>query len=162
MDSQMQPYGFFIVYLGMGTIHNLYSKVKQIDMEQIIFESVDQTKGAIPDLNKADLQQGLLATSEAIQPDYYFDSYAKEKFEMNPLPGYGVPDLKLTGSFYEGLVTSVDKTSFTTLSTDGKASMLEEKYSKDIYGLTKDAKTAYSIGVLKPVLNQNLRNAMGL
>lgn len=157
----MRPYGFanaairlFLVYLGMGTIRNLYSKVKQVDMDKIITDSIEQTKDAAVQFNKDDLSVGLLSTSNAIVPQYSA-SYAKKK-------GFTTPDLYVTGDFYGGISVEVQNDSLLFNSSDEKSWQLEARYTKYIFGLTKDSKTEYSIGVLKPILTLNLRNAMGL
>lgn len=138
----------------MGTIADMLKRVKSVQMDQIIQQSVDQTKDSIPELNKHQLEVGLLATSNPIVPKYS-PSYAKKK-------GFTTPNLYVSGDFYRGLYTTVNGNTFTTNSSDIKAFPLETKYSKFIFGLTKDSKTAYSLGVLRPVLNKNLREAIGI
>jgi len=61
----------------------------------------------------------------------FWEWYAQEKNDRNPLPGYGVVDLIDTGAFAKGnTVVSLGSGWFTIESTDSKADMLIEKYGR--------------------------------
>jgi hypothetical protein len=65
--------------------------------------------------------------------------YAEMKHQMNPSPGYGIPDLYLTGSLQSKMDLSVEGENYTIFSEDSKAPKLIKKYGK-IFGLTTEGK----------------------
>jgi hypothetical protein len=81
------------------------------------------------------------------------------KNSMNPLPGLGVPDLKLTGAFYRGFQTKVTPEAFSTSSTDEKNDALTAKY--DPFGLDQESKSEY-IEKLRPVFVKNVKGKLKL
>lgn len=87
---------------------------------------------------------------------YAWPWYAQKKAQMNPAPGYGNPDLKLTGAFYNSIRADIDDEGFQVYATDEKAQMLEEKYGNEIYTLGEDAKKGYINEELQPVFIDNI------
>ena len=140
--------------LTMGTIANFNRRVQVVDIETIIRISIDETSEDAAQYNRDDLEVGLLATSNPIIPEYS-PAYAKKK-------GFTTPDLYVTGSFYRGIFARVNGAMIEFNSIDEKAKILEAKYGKFIYGLTQDSKSSYALGALRPVLNKNLRAAIGI
>lgn len=138
----------------MSTIASFNRRIQAVDIELIIQQSIEQTKDVAAQLNRDDLSVGLLATSNPITPRYS-PAYAKKKGKLTP-------DLYSTGDFYKGIFAKVNAKTIDFGSTDIKAASLEARYTKFIYGLTANAKSAYALGTLRPVLNQNLRAAIGI
>lgn len=148
----------------MGTIAGLNKKLHTVDFDSLITDSIEYTKDEIAVLNRSQLLQGYMSTGEQISPQYASPIYALEKSAMNPLPGFLTPDLRLTGSFYQGIgvVVNAKENTFTVSSSDIKAPRLELKYSSAIYGLTKQNKSFYALETLKPVFFEKLHSATGL
>ena len=120
-------------------VFRLYENLKGLDVRVLasqIFES-GYIQQAIIDLNTEQLENGTASTGEKILPRYRSVSYALQKARMNPKAGEGVPDLKVTGSFYGNFRTELRSNILSIYSTDSKANDLEQKY-KNIYGLTED------------------------
>jgi len=74
---------------------------------------------------------------------------------MNSIPGYGNPDLRLSGSFYERMTASASKEGITVYSTDEKAASLEGKYGKQIWTLYTEWLQSY-IEKLRPAFTDNV------
>lgn len=85
--------------------------------------------------------------------------YARKKNEMNPIPGYGNPDLRLTGAFYNAMKADVNSEGLTVYSTDQKAGMLEAKYGKSIFTLFEEWRDDYLM-LLQPIFVENLSNSL--
>src|SRR5690348_238105 len=64
-------------------------------------ESIQETESGFIDLNTQQMYEGKNSDGGEIGA-YRSEVYAEMKNQMNSLPGFGVPDLKLTGAFYEG------------------------------------------------------------
>lgn len=82
--------------------------------------------------------------------------YATMKNSMNPVPGYGNPDLKLTGAFYDAIRADIDEEGFLVYSTDDKSNSLEDKYGNEIWTLGEDALKGYINEELSPVFYENV------
>lgn len=128
----------------MGTIRAMLTKFQTLDLESEIPKIIERTGDAIIKRNQDQLIHGLTAKGEEIEPGYYFQQYSLQKQAQNPLPGLGVPDLRLTGDFYKGFNLKVTQDTFEVDSTDEKAFALQYKYGEYIFGLTKENKTLYA------------------
>lgn len=142
----------------MITVNNLLGRLKTVDVKDISFQSVSETKEVITDIQREQMFQGLNSKGNQIGSYASYD-YAVEKNDMNPLPGFGIPDLKLTGAFYAGFGTEVTPEEFSTSSSDEKNADLTAKYNP--FGLNKLSKTDYA-DKLRPVLVKNVRNKLSL
>jgi hypothetical protein len=92
--------------------------------------NVKKSTGEMLELNKGQMDQGLLNTSAPIKPIYTVD-YAKKK-------GFWTPNLKLKGHFRRGMYIDVMDDSLKWWSTDHKTEKLTDWYTVDIFGLTKN------------------------
>lgn len=140
----------------MTTVNDMISRLKTLDVKQVSYQSVVETKETITEIQKEQMYQGFNGEGKKIGR-YRSLKYARAKNEMNPLPGLGVPDLKLTGSFYAGFKTEVTPETFSTSSTDEKNDELTAKY--DPFGLDKESKSDYA-EKLRPVLVKNVREKL--
>lgn len=143
------------------TIVSLYEKVQAMNTDVIIEEAIEETAGSITEENKKQMLAGKTA-SGAVIGEYRNELYAEVKNRMNPLPGFGVPDLKLTGSFQSKMGTNVIGDSIITESTDTKNQKLREKYGDGIFILGGDFKREYMDLSLRPALKQKIESATGL
>lgn len=142
----------------MSTINELRSRLTALNVKEVSYESVVETKELITEIQREQMFQGLNAEGKKIGR-YRSNKYARAKNEMNPLPGLGIPDLKLTGAFYRGFETKVTPEIFSTSSTDEKNDELTAKY--DPFGLDKDSKSEYT-EKLRPVLVKNVKEKLKL
>ena len=146
--------GFFY----MATVNQLRSKLTALNVKDVSFHSVEETKEVIAEVQKEQMFQGLNAKGKKIGR-YRSNKYARAKNEMNPLPGLGIPDLKLTGAFYAKVETEVTQEAFRSFSTDEKNDELTSKY--DPFGLNKESKSEYA-GKLRPVFIKNVKEELRL
>jgi hypothetical protein len=142
----------------MGTVRNLLQRFQAFDYDAARQAAVEETKDQIVVFVKQQLKSGYLSTGGRIRPYYATIQYAAKKFNMNRLPGFGTPDLLVTGDFYKGIGVVVTTTSFTTDSTDDKAPKLELAYTSYIYGLSPENLINYG-QIVKPVLFEKIKNA---
>lgn len=122
-------------------------------------------KEVAPDISAAQREQLTFGeTSEGgTLRKYRNPAYARKKNSMNPLPGLGNPDLKLTGSFHRGIVTKIESGKVVIKSTDEKAQGLEAAYGKDkIFGLHPETKSQLINEKLRPVFNRTIKKEIRL
>jgi hypothetical protein len=124
--------------LKMATeISNNFQRVNEINIKK--------STGAMLNLNEEQMDAGILNTGAKIKP-FYSDPYAKKK-------GFRIPNLKLEGDFRGAMFVDIDinKESITFDSSDWKVDILTDRYTKNIFGLTKDnANKAFNDYVYKP------------
>lgn len=84
----------------MATIEQLYEAFGQVNLRQDLPELIEQTGNHLELLIIGQLEKGQMPDGGSIQPSYASNYYAKQKFSMNSLPGYGVPDIKKSGKYY--------------------------------------------------------------
>lgn len=142
-------------------IKQLAVNAKGLDLRALALRIFDggYIKTAIVDLNLDQLDEGQTATLEKLRPKYRNVSYALQKQTLNPKPGYGNPDLKVTGDFYEGFKAELRGHILEIYSTDYKAPKLEQKYA-NIYGLTPDNFTELIDQVILPELQKGVLNEL--
>lgn len=144
----------------MATINSLLQKFQALDTDEIINESLVETVPQFEETQRLQLMAGKTKSGDPIEPVYLSNKYAAAKNEMNSLPGLGVPDLRLTGAFYEGIDVEVGNDDLDIISKDSKGPQLENKYA-DIFGLGTDFKSDY-LDILRPVVNEKISNFVGL
>lgn len=90
----------------------------------------------------AELQVGQMLVGHNARGDkigWYLDKdYRILKHSLNPYPGFGYVDLKMTGAFYEGVFAEIDMDDIIFDSTDSKSDDLQERYGEEIFGLDEE------------------------
>ena len=121
------------------TLREFYNRIKSLELQTMKEEAVIENKDKIVILNQSQLHAGQTTKERNIRPKYT-KSYLKRK---NKLSSYeapdGVPDLYLTGEFYNEMDVIVENEEYFITSFDEKNVWLSERY-KDIFGLTKKSK----------------------
>lgn len=145
----------------MATVVDLRESLLAVNMAVECHAAIDKTAGMIVEFNKQQLKRGLSAGPARISPKYKKKDYAVEKNAMNPLPGYGIPDLLYTGDFYAGFGIEVKADEYEVFSTDPKAYELEAKY-KQIFGMNQESKRTYSQEHVLPELQRTITEKTGL
>lgn len=144
----------------MLTIHGLKRRFESLDTEKVINATMDKSLDALTEKNKEQMFAGFDKTGNKISPKYRKNKYARIKNEMNPTPGFGTPDLKVTGDFYAGMATVRDGNVLNEFSTDYKNEWLDEKY--DPFGLGGDYKKEFMEETLHPNLISEANKTIGL
>jgi hypothetical protein len=145
----------------MATIAGMIRKFESLDAYSIAAEAADETKDNFVSLNAEQMHKGLDSEGEKIG-EYRSELYAEQKHRINPLPGFGFVDLRLTGAFYEGMYMRVEGDSLLEGSEDEKAEGLEEKYGKAIFGLSAPFSREYINEFLRPVFVRRMEDATGI
>lgn len=145
----------------MGLL-KLIENFKKLDVGKVSSEAMDAKKEFVADAQREQLKQGISSVGGTLRK-YRSAAYARKKNQMNPLPGLGNPDLKLTGAFYRGITASVNSGKIILKSTDEKSQSLEAKYGEDlIFGIYPEEKALFIAEHLKPEFNKRIRSEVGL
>lgn len=139
------------------TISEAYRRFQQVDLRNQVPVIIELTSEEIILLNQMQLYTESLDKSGAELGGYRSQEYENLKRGLNPGLD-GKVDLRLTGDFYGGFYVRVEDTEFTIGSTDSKASKLEAKYGKAIFGMTDESKARYSMGVFFNALKNYIEN----
>jgi len=145
------------------TIHELHRRVKSLnqsirhDVEGI----VKKTSYEMTTLNQNQLfNYGIGSDGLKLAP-YKNKYYAQEKNYMNRRPGLGIPDLRLSGQYYNGMNVIVENYTYKITSSDSKADKLERMYPKAM-GLTTPSMKSYAHGVFFIELRTLITSKTGL
>lgn len=141
------------------TIHKLFRKYEALDTDKISEESINATSEDLTRENAAQMYAGLNKQGAAIGT-YKNSYYADKKHQMNPAPGYGVPDLKKSGALYRGLYAEAQSGKIDIDSTVPYAKFNEKRYGKEIYGLGGVFKANYIDNHLQPVFIAEIKKAL--
>lgn len=110
---------------------------KAFSVERALAAALQEMEPYILDKNTGQLERGEDRDGDRLR-QYRSEEYAFEKQRMNPLPGFGNPDLKLTGSFHDKFFLSVSKNTLLISSRDSKRDELVAKYGEQIFGLNRE------------------------
>lgn len=146
----------------MATASELIERLQGLNLREILTESIEETAPQYVELNTQQLFKGLDGTGGSIHPLYRSAKYARMKNQMNALPGYGTPDLKLTGAFYQGYGVRVEGDEVVKDSDVAYADDLFEKYGNAIGELDEENHEAYIDNGLSPVFTDKVREQTGL
>jgi hypothetical protein len=121
----------------MGKIRNIAAKLNAFDFNRALDLILMDLKPVITGMNKEQLSIGQDADGGTLEA-YASPEYAVLKVEhFDSQAPLGIPNLKLSGDFYDGFTIILDSTKITITSTDIKALTLEGKYG-DIFGLQQN------------------------
>lgn len=128
---------------------------------EVMREAVEQSTEEFADLNREQLMYGYDAKGNRLR-DYKSKSYAKKKAEMNPLAGFGTPDLRLTGAFHKSLGVNPTWGKAVPTASDSKTEKLLGMFkSNDPLGLNETSMKKYR-EILQPLIIQALSKRTGL
>lgn len=146
----------------MTTPLDMFRRIESLNIKQVATDALEDTASVIAEKNREQLEEGFDSNRENLLP-YRSKVYAGMKNQMNPKPGYGNPDLKLTGAFYRGIRAEVnDDGEVHTYSTDSKDGKLVMKYGTDIYGLGIIKGQEYINDHLSPAFNKAIHAKLNL
>lgn len=140
----------------------MLDKVKSLDLRSEVPVIIERTQADLILLNQTQLFQFGMKADGSFLGEYKNKSYAAKKNARNPQPGLGRPDFKLTGEFYKDFYVKVSKTVFEVDSKDSKSASLIERDGENIFGLTKENKTVYSLGPLYDGIKRYITFKTGL
>lgn len=80
-------------------------------IREILLEHTDELEEMLRQQLMEGKMPGSRGREKKMTPRYRNELYAKKKASMNPVPGYKVPDLKLTGSLHKSITARINATS---------------------------------------------------
>ena len=116
----------------------MLNRFESFDRVTTTAQIMKEDEQAVVELNRQQLLHGFKSDGDLVG-EYRSPAYALMKERMNPLAGLGLVDLRLTGDFFRGFQLAIDSTEYAIFSTDWKTNKLMDKYSEDIFGLTRDS-----------------------
>lgn len=144
------------------TISELLRRVEELDLKRELPRSIENTSGTIAEINRSQLYEGLDSKNVTLNPIYSNPFYAEFKQSLNSRPPNLVPDLRLTGAFYDAFEVTVDPVFYEIDSSDEKSEHLKLKYGDEIFGLTPDSKSEYANEILFQELKEYIISVTGL
>jgi hypothetical protein len=123
----------------MATIEDVTKSWASLNFIDEVLSTMSDMSRELADQNRLQLKKGQTAKGGKFN-EYASDTYASMKNRMNPLPGFGNPDLFLTGKFASEIRLIVSLSEGDMGSTDTKESKLESMYGADnIFGLNDES-----------------------
>lgn len=153
--------GFGRPFLKNMTIKALHTKISKVNTDQVVEDSMGEVSPLIADRQKDQMREGKNSKGAKIGR-YRSPGYARMKNRMNPIPGFGVPDLLLTGAFYNEIFAEPRGNKLVISSTNEKIAKLEDRFGPEIFGLNRNTKAELIREDLRPVFMKNIRKATGL
>lgn len=143
--------------MGLG-INALTKKWTNVDVSLLVRRSLEAQTETL-----AEFQIGQLITGvnrEGTKIGKYKDQkhYAKYKFNLNTLAGYGFVDLRVYGDYYAGMVAKVTTDRVMFYSKDEKNDELNKKY--DPLGLNSTSIGTFNEQYLAPEFQKQLDNEL--
>lgn len=142
----------------MLTLHRLYDRAQKLDTDRVIEQALDDTSKQFAEANRDQLNHGFGRDGKRLGR-YKNSAYAAKKNRMNSLPGYGNPDLKLSGDYQRGIFMTANGDQVLTGSLDRKD--LEGRYPTAL-GLGGEFKDAYLKNSLAPAIQEGIAEVLGL
>lgn len=119
----------------MSTLLDLIATLEALDIEEICAEAFNQNSDYSEQLNREQLDQGLLADGGKLPSYKVITQEIKRKKGQQTEP----MNLEDTGDFRDGFVHQAQGTDIFYISTDSKFSMLSAIYGPQIMGLNHDS-----------------------
>jgi len=139
----------------------MLARLERIDLTELTAFALELKEVEVIRLQQGQLSSGFDAAGKRLAR-YRSGDYAEQKNRQNPAPGFGNPDLNLTGAFYRGMFLTTTGEQYTLLSTDPKTEALVAKYGELVFGFTEDNKVVVWNDLLQPVVVQSISQSTGL
>lgn len=139
----------------------LLERLQAFNAEQAIADAVEAEKVPLADMVRRQLSSGIAGDGKRLKP-YKSTTYARKKNRMNPEPGLGNPDGKVSGALHEGIGIEAFRNGYGTTSKTPYAKYLEQRDGSRIYRLTDRNKATAASTLLAPHVIQSLAKATGL
>ena len=135
-----------------------------LDLQKTLSESISETKEDLAESNRTQMYWGFDSTGALIgeKHPYLSTVYALRKEEMNPLPGFGKPDLYLTGTFNKSIKVDINSDTYKFTADDPNGLLDSDRYGDDVLGLNEQFKTDYVTEFLEPAFNEKIKQETGL
>jgi len=148
----------------MGNMFQLLDRLDKVQIKPIIILCLNQSQYEWLGLNRGQLHDGQDNTGRLQTRLYKEERYAEYKHELNPVPGFGIPDFFITGDYYNSIQMTINQAQWQirTYSTDNViAPKLDAKWPRN-YGLDPENTGFFSAEILKPKIIKELKMELGL
>ena len=144
--------------MAFTTIADFRRRWEKLDLISLTADAMGTQSPEIVELNKDQLNEGVLKTGSSITPSYApLTVYYKREQGKE----YRFVTLRDTGEFQSKMFLSLDRDTFKIDSSDWKATELTAKYSDDIFGLTSENKRLAWNELISPMVVQAIKNLTG-
>lgn len=142
----------------MATVAEMMRRIDAVDIDQIVEDSIQATKGELLDQNRAQMEAGQTKEQKPITPLYAPSTIARKKRKGQP---YDRVTLKDKGDLYGKMDAQVDNEQVLIGSGVEYAKHLEKKYGIQIFGVGGVFKVRYN-DVLAPVIVGKVKDQTGM
>ena len=147
----------------MTTFADMSKRYKEAIKGGLLYEeAIMSTDIELIEVNKDDLLHGLNALGAKITPRYKSANYAAKKEQRNALPGYGTPDIRQTGSFYDHIEFIIQGKRLIWQNTDVKAPDLLAKYGSLLGVFENNTLQVYRQQYLYPAIATLIKQRTGM
>lgn len=144
----------------MATLLKILNAYQNLNVNEVSEDALEATTQELRKRQRGQMESGKNAYGEIIGR-YRNPAYARKKQAMNPKPGLGNVDLKLTGATHRDIYSEVRGNKVIIDSTNEKTQKLAEKYGEQIFGLSPEVKKDYINEDLRPVFIRVIKKALG-
>lgn len=142
------------------TAADLKQDLLKVDVPFEAREALHDIRQTVIQLQQEQLKHGLRADGKMIGK-YRSKVYAAKKHAMNPLPGLGNMDWKLTGALHKDLFIDVREDIYIMDSADSKTGSLIERFG-DPFGLSEESIETLISSELDDVFMGRMQKVTGL
>jgi len=139
----------------MGTIKGLLGRFEVLDTDQIILQTMEESKDLLADLNAEQINKGLRSDGSEM-PLYSLRSVIQYNKPFGPIR------LRDKGNWQAGLTVLVQGDTLTFFSTDAKDLMLNKRYGSEIEGLSPKYQNEAIREKIQPVFMSKIEFSTGL
>ena len=145
------------------TADDMLEIFQKVDVDGAAAQAVNDSGETFAKLNRRQLFAGTTPDGDRLTPDYKSKYYANKKNKMNPKPGLGTPDLRVTGDFQDQFEVTADTEEIDITSPVEYAARLTELYGDaQIYGLNDENTQEYIDGDFGDALGGELERQTGI
>lgn len=144
----------------MTTLAEAYEAFSQINLREDLPAMIVEGESEMRELVTGQLLEGKLSTGEPIVPSYASTYYSKKKFALNPTPGYGTPDLKVNGKYYDGITVVSQGDEYDIVSPVDWPSVMQ--YGPEALMLSEQSKETFCDATLGPKITAYIEQKTGL
>ncbi len=142
----------------MATVAEMMEAIKAVDIDKIVEDAIEATKGELLNQNRAQMEAGQNKEEKAITPLYAPSTVSKKKRKGQP---YDRVTLKDKGEFYNKMGAQVDNEQVLIGSGVEYAKYLEARYGIQIFGVGGVYQVRYN-DVLAPVIISKVKDQTGM
>lgn len=147
----------------MTTISDLYDAVSKLRVKEHVPEIIKKKEYELVSKVIGQHKLGIFPTGQKIAPAYKSKAYASFKSAINSAPGYGTPDIHLTGAYDDDMHVTIKGDSYEIDSGVGyakAASILQ--YGNDLNLPSQESKEEYWNEALVPEILIYINEVTGL